>query len=335
MFPFVPKSYAGGYADFVRRRSRMGMSGGAMRLRRYLDTRGMPPYVVLLAGLASTGMVGLLDFFTGYELGFSLFYVLPLVFVTWFSGRTRGLAIALVSAGAWLTADVAAGNPYSSSLVPVWNVCIRLGFFLIIMFLVAALRAAVQRAEELSHIDSLTGAVNSRFFYILADGELDRLRRYGHSLTAAYLDLDDFKAVNDTQGHLAGDAALRAVVDCARAQLRKTDVVARLGGDEFAFLCPETDEQAARAMVAKVQDGLREEMRLKGWPITFSIGALTCLEAPDSSERLVKMVDDLMYSVKVGSKNGVSHSTFGGRSPETALCTGGVPADRQATSSPV
>jgi diguanylate cyclase (GGDEF)-like protein len=290
---------------------------------------------VLLAGLALTAAVGVLDFFTGYELGFSLFYVLPIVFVTWLAGRTQGLVVAFVSAAAWLTADVAAGNPYSSSLVPVWNTCIRLGFFLIITFLVAALKAAMQRAEELSHIDSLTGAVNSRFFYRLADGELDRLRRYGHPLTAAYLDLDDFKAVNDTQGHLAGDTALRAVVDCVKAQLRKTDVVARLGGDEFVFLCPETDEQAARAVVAKVRDRLLEEMRLKGWPITFSIGALTCLEAPDSSEQLVKMVDDLMYSVKLGSKNGVSHTTFGDRSPETAPRADGAPADRQAASLPV
>ncbi len=306
-----------------------------MRFRTFFASTSMPPYVVLLAGIACTGLVGILDLFTEYELAFSLFYVLPLAFVTWFSGRARGVVIAFVSAGAWLTADIAAGNPYSSSLVPVWNTCIRLGFFLVITFLVAALKAAMRRAEELSHIDGLTGAVNSRFFYILADGELDRLRRYGHPLTAAYLDLDDFKAVNDTQGHMAGDAALRAVVDCARAQLRNTDVVARMGGDEFAFLCPETGARAARAVVAKVRDRLLEEMRVKGWPITFSIGALTCLEAPDSSEHLVRMVDDLMYFVKLGSKNGFTHTTFGSRSPGTASCIGGVPADRQAASSTV
>ena len=303
-----------------------------MRFRSWLDTRSMPTYVVLLVGLAGTAVVGVLDLFTGYELGFSLFYVLPLVFVTWLAGRTRGLAVAFISAGAWLTADIAAGNPYSSPLVPVWNTCVRLGFFLIITFLVAALKMALQRAEELSRIDSLTGAVNSRVFYGLADGELDRLRRYGHPLTVAYVDLDEFKALNDAQGHLAGDAVLRAVVDCARVQLRKTDTVARLGGDEFVFLCPETGEQAAQVVIAKVRDRLLEEMRLRGWPITFSIGALTCLETPDSSEHLVKMVDDLMYSVKLDGKNGVSHATFGGHSPGTAPCASGVPAGRQAAS---
>jgi diguanylate cyclase (GGDEF)-like protein len=287
-----------------------------MRVRAILETRSMPPYVVLLLGSALTGGVGFVDFITGYELGFSLFYVLPLVFVTWFAGRTPGIATAIVSAGVWLTADLAAGATYPSPLILLWNTCIRLGFFLIITLLLGALRTATQRAETLSRFDSLTGAVNSRFFYSLTDSEIGRLGRFGRPLTVAYVDLDNFKTVNDTQGHLAGDAALRAVADCAKAHLRKTDVVARLGGDEFALLCPETDEQAAQAVMAKVRDGLLEAMRLGGWPITFSIGALTCYAAPDSSEDLVKMADDLMYTVKLGNKNGISHATFRGHRSE-------------------
>jgi diguanylate cyclase (GGDEF)-like protein len=291
---------------------------GSMRFRAIMEARSAPPYVVLSVGLALTGVIGLLDFVTGYELGFSLFYVLPLALVTWSAGRTPGIAVAVVSAGVWLAADVAAGNPYSSSLIPVWNTCIRLAFFLIITFLASALKRSMRLSEELSRVDDLTGALNARSFYGLVEGELDRLRRYGRPLTVAYVDLDNFKTVKDTQGHLAGDAALRAVADCARAQLRKTDFVARLGGDEFAFLCPETDEQAARTVLAKVRDGLLEEMRLRGWPITFSIGVSTYYAAPESSEDLVKIVDDLMYTVKLGGKNGISHVTFMGNPPELA-----------------
>jgi diguanylate cyclase (GGDEF)-like protein len=293
-----------------------------VRFRAILETRSMPPYVVLPVGLTLTGAVGVVDFITGYELGFSLFYVLPLAFVTWFAGRTQGIATAIVSASVWLAADVAAGNSYSSPLIPVWNTCIRLAFFLIIALLSAALKTAMTRAEDLSRIDSLTGAVTSRFFYSLVDREIDRLGRYGHPLTMAYADLDNFKTVNDTQGHLVGDAVLRVVVDCAKAYLRKTDVVARLGGDEFAFLCPETDEQAARTAIAKVNDRLLEEMRLRGWPITFSIGVLTCQVVPDSSEDLVRMADHLMYVVKLGNKNGISHATFAGHTGEPAPLEG-------------
>jgi diguanylate cyclase (GGDEF)-like protein len=174
----------------------------------------------------------------------------------------------------------------------------------------------MRSAEELSRVDGLTGAVNARFFYTLTEGEIVRLERYGRPLTVAYMDLDNFKTVNDTKGHLAGDAVLRAVADRARAQLRKTDVVARLGGDEFAFLYPETDEQAARALVAKLKDRLSEEMRRGGWPVTFSLGVLTCYAAPRSSEDLVRMVDNLMYAAKLDGKNSVNHATFRGNPAE-------------------
>ncbi len=290
-----------------------------MRLQAILETKSMPPHVVLLAGLALTGLLGFIDFITGYELGFSLFYVFPLAFVTWFGGRTRGIAVAIISAGVWLTADVVAGNPYSHPLIPAWNTLIRLAFFLIITILLAAIQTAMRRAEEMSRVDNLTGAVNSRFFYSLVDSEIDRLGRYGRPLTVAYVDLDNFKTVNDTLGHLGGDRVLRAVADCAKEHLRKTDVVARLGGDEFAFLCPETDEQAARTIVAKVGGRLLEEMQLEGWPITFSIGVLTCYTAPDSTEDLVKRVDELMYAVKLGSKNGISYATLGSRPVDPTL----------------
>jgi diguanylate cyclase (GGDEF)-like protein len=290
--------------------------GGLMRLRAILWIRSLPSYVVLLVGLVLTAAVGFLDYISGYELGFSLFYVVAIAFVTWFAGRTWGLLLAIISAGIWLSADIAAGNPYSNRLIPVWNTLIRFAFFLIITLLLAALQRAVRRTQELSRIDDLTGAVNSRFFYSLAAREIDRLGRYGRPLTAVYVDLDGFKSVNDTFGHPGGDEVLRAVADCAKKNLRKTDVVARLGGDEFAFLCPETDERAAQAVISKVQEVLLEEMRQGGWPVTFSIGVLTCYKPPDTTEQLVRMIDDLMYAVKLGTKNGVSYASFRGHAVE-------------------
>jgi diguanylate cyclase (GGDEF)-like protein len=282
-----------------------------MNILEVLEKPGKPLLVLAIA-FTLTGIIGVVDFLTGYEIAFSLFYVLPVALVTWRTTRQLGLVTSLAGAIVWYWADVASGHPYPNPLIPVWNTLIRFGFFLIITLLLSALRRATEREKELARMDNLTGAVNSRFFYDLAQMEIDRFQRYEHPFTLAYIDLDNFKAVNDRFGHPAGDKVLRAVVSSARKYLRKTDVIARLGGDEFVLLLPETSEESARVVLPKIQDGLSEEMRQGDWSITFSIGVLTCRVAPRTTEELVRMADELMYSVKRGSKNGTKYATYAG-----------------------
>jgi len=267
---------------------------------------------LLLAGFTLIGVIGFLDFMTGYEFAFSVFYVLPISAITWLTSRRFGLVASLVSALVWLGADVGTGHSYSHPFIPVWSTVIRLSFFVIITLLLSALRAATERERELSRIDNLTGAVTSRLFYDLAQREMDRCQRYEHPFTIAYIDLDNFKAVNDQFGHHAGDQLLRLVAGSAKKHLRKTDVVARLGGDEFALLLLETNEAAARVALSKVQNGLLEDMRQNHWTITFSIGVLTCSVAPHTPDELLKMADDVMYTVKRGSKNAIKYSSYAG-----------------------
>jgi len=286
-------------------------AGEWMNIQEILEGQGKR-YHLLAAGFIFTGVIGVVDYLTGYEIAFSLFYVLPVALVTWITNRNLGILTSLAGAIIWFLADVVSGHPYAHPLIPAWNTLIRLGFFLIITFLLSALRKATEHQRELAHTDNLTGAVNSRFFYDLAQMEIDRFGRYGHPFTVAYIDLDNFKQVNDLHGHIAGDEVLRAVVNSARKHLRNSDVVARLGGDEFAFLLPETDEESARVALSKVYDGLMEEVRLGNWPISFSIGVLTCNAAPRSAKELVKMADDVMYSVKHGGKNAVKYSIYAG-----------------------
>ena len=133
-----------------------------------------------------------------------------------------------------------------------------------------------------------------------------------HPFTLAYIDLDNFKTVNDQLGHATGDQVLRTVVSSVKKNIRRTDIVARLGGDEFALLLPETNQESARVVLSKIQDGLLEEMRKNNWPVTFSIGVLTCRVAPPSTDALVSMADELMYSVKHDGKNGVKYATYAG-----------------------
>ncbi len=296
-----------------------GMQVATMRLREVLGRGREQPWAVTLAGFVLSGLLGLVDYYTGHELVLSSLYVVPIAFVSWFAGPALGVTIAVISAGIWLTADIADGV-YVGPLIMGLNTVIRLGLFFVITWVLSALHRAMRHLEESSYLDNLTGAANSAFFYDALNKELDRLGRYGHPLTVVYLDLDGFKAVNDGFGHLVGDKVLRIVADCAKSRLRKTDVVARLGGDEFAFLCPETDEEAARAAVSVVADRLDEEMRAGGWPVTCSVGVVTCHELPDSGEQLVKMADDLMYSVKLATKNGVRYASYGCRRSSSPLC---------------
>jgi len=268
--------------------------------------------ITIFIGFFFIGVVGVLDYLTGYEVAFSLFYVIPISFITWFLGRSLGLVASLVSAIIWYGADIATGHTYSYSFIPIWNTIIGLSFFMIITLLLSYIKRVIDREVELARIDNLTGAVNSRYFYELVQMEIDRSRRYGTLFSFAYIDLDNFKTVNDLYGHAAGDQALRTVVDFIRTNLRKSDVVARLGGDEFALLLPETNSEVVRAVCFKIQEGLLEKMRQNNWPITFSIGVLTCRVAPPNADVLVKMADDLMYSVKHSGKNAVKYSTYTG-----------------------
>ena len=163
-------------------------------------------------------------------------------------------------------------------------------------------RAAARR-------DGLTGARNARAFYEVAEAEIARARRYTHPFSVAYLDLDDFKLVNDRLGHLAGDAVLRSVARALSGVVRSSDVVARLGGDEFVVLLPEASAAPARLATEKLRGALAEVVPAHGWRMTASIGVATFLVPPESVDELLAAVDRLMYRAKQAGKNGVAHET--------------------------
>jgi diguanylate cyclase (GGDEF)-like protein len=261
-------------------------------------------------GFASIGFLGIADFLTGYEVSFSLFYLAPIVLITWFVGKKAGLAASVVSAAVWLIADVASRNYYLHPVLYGWNTSIRFGFFIIVTLLLSKLKNVLVSEQARARIDDKTGAVNARYYKELAQSELERSRRYRRPISVAYFDLDNFKETNDGHGHAMGDKVLNTVARKIHRMRRAGDIIARLGGDEFILLFPETNSAAAAGAIGKIEKGLAAEMRKNGWPVTFSIGVVTCLEAPRSVEHLTRAADELMYSVKARGKNGVAYKEY-------------------------
>ena len=249
--------------------------------------------------------IGLLDYLTGAEIALAFFYLVPVSAAAWYANAATGAAISFLSAWVWLMAEVASGRFYSHPLIPYWNAINRLGFFLVVAYLLPSLHRALERERELARTDGLTGTVNHRHFLTLARAELVRNRRYAHPLTLAYIDLDDFKKLNDRYGHAVGDAVLKTVGRTALAHLRQIDTIARLGGDEFAILLPETGLEAARAAVGKVHRALTAAMQQRGWPVTFSIGVVVFVENPASVDVLLRRADAEMYAVKRAGKGNI------------------------------
>jgi diguanylate cyclase (GGDEF)-like protein len=171
--------------------------------------------------------------------------------------------------------------------------------------LVSTLTGKLARERGLSRTDPLTGLPNARAFHEATMSEIARMRADGGVLTAAYVDVDDFKKVNDTYGHAGGDEVLILAGRTMAGALRSTDLVARLGGDEFAVLMPGTGLANARRRLAAVHAALGAATREHRQEVGFSIGAVTFAEPPASREQLLACADALMYEVKQHGKNTV------------------------------
>ncbi len=270
-------------------------------------TRG----VLFISSICTVLLIGYADYLSGPVVALSLFYLVPIAAVSWYCGKWYGIGISVFANTCEIIANISFDHSYPRIGIQIWNFFGRLFFYLLAAYLISFVKDLLEKEKSLARIDPLSGLPNQRAFFESAEIELVRSRRYGHPLSFAYIDLDNFKEINDLFGHLEGDRVLKAVASVIQECIRRSDVAARLGGDEFILLFPETDYGQSDVAMKKIRKGLFDEMSRNGWDVTFSIGLGTFTSIPESVDGMIHKVDDLMYSVKNSGKNAVSHVTFG------------------------
>jgi diguanylate cyclase (GGDEF)-like protein len=271
----------------------------------------LPKSLLILIGFVIVALVGIVNYLAGPELSTWIFYFIPIFLVTWFTYRWVGMIMSIVSALMWFLVDITSGVNYSYSTIPYWNGIARFCSFLIFTFILSVLRNVLRHEKELSRIDFLTGVGNRRYFTEVAEMEINRARMYKHSFTVVYIDLDNFKTINDHLGHSKGDNLLCLIANTIQNNIRRTDKVARLGGDEFAILFPESGPELAEAIICRLQRINLEIMEKHEWPVTFSIGVVTFTSPPSSVDEMLKISDSHMYVAKRNGKNTIKHEVFG------------------------
>lgn len=164
-----------------------------------------------------------------------------------------------------------------------------------------------EKQRALATYDELTGAMNRRTFFESFD-TLQKIADRNHGdLTLAYIDIDDFKAINDTYGHIVGDEALKSFVNTLREGARSSDIIARIGGEEFAILLPDTDIQGAYTILERLRTQIcTKTLSIEGHAINLSISvglSYSRKEKELAVEQLIKQADQALYQAKSEGKN--------------------------------
>ena len=164
------------------------------------------------------------------------------------------------------------------------------------------LRTHLSELTEFATVDVVTGLFNRRYFETQLEAEVERSRRQAQDLALLLIDIDDFKRVNDTRGHLEGDRTLREVADLLRAGVRIFDVCARYGGEEFVIVMPSTSALVARQVAERIRARVERGFAHQSPPVTVSIG-VGLLGSATTADELVDVADRALISAKKAGKN--------------------------------
>lgn len=263
---------------------------------------------LILAAL--TAVIAWLDHVSGYDLSFSIFYLLPVGLAAWYLQGTAPYFVCVACAVIWGIVDFTSGRIFANVIIPVWNAGVRGVFFAIFAALLDRLQGSLQKQETLAQLDGLTGILNARAFKQRCSGLTELSARNHRPFALGYIDIDNFKTINDTLGHSVGDEALKSTAETLAKRLRASDVCARLGGDEFAVLLPETDMKGAEVVFRDVHRKLMNFAGTRSWPIGFSIGVAVFHLNKGTPDEIIQQADELMYQAKKSGMNSIRFQEF-------------------------
>jgi len=236
----------------------------------------------------------------------SILLVIPVLLVSWYGSNKAGSILAMLSALLITVARIVAVHN-NEAIYYLYSFLGTLGTLLLVAIIVTNFRKVHRVESDAADTDTLTGLHSQRSFYTYVEREINRSKRYGHRFSIAYIDVDNFKYVNDTLGHDSGDKLLIELSKCLIFSLRATDVVARIGGDEFVCLFPETGATEAKEAILKAEKALKHSMQNRSWPVSFSVGVVTFEKVPKDVHKAIKIADELMYSVKNCNKDNIAY----------------------------
>lgn len=255
-------------------------------------------FIFIIATLA-LAFIGYIDLFFGYEFSFPLFYLIPVGYVAWFSGKKTGLFFALLAACLWFYIDYLSDRSYVNQYAIYWNAMMRLGIFSTVSMLIYLIHKKIKEVDVLARKDSLTTLYNRLGMIDLIQMEINRTNRYGNTFALVLIDLDNFKMINDSFGHRQGDRALKHFALLLKKNSRKTDLIGRIGGDEFVLVLPCVNQEQSVRIIEKIQKQVKQHHHKHPHLIAnFSAGLLVCGETKLSAIELLSRADKLMYFSK-------------------------------------
>lgn len=269
-----------------------------------------PQKKLIAVGYLLFVLLAILDFLISDKMNMLIFYSIPVAIVT-FVGTRHGLALTFLSLVTWLGVNSLEIMMGRESFDNPWMTIQFVAYFLLVTAMIAAMREVIEEEKTLARRDPLTGLPNRRNFYELLDIEVRRAKRYNRPITIVYIDIDNFKDINDTKGHAEGDKVLVDVANALLRNVRDTDLAARLGGDEFAILLTEADEIAARSAAANIRRALVDALSREGGTATPTMGVVTWNSIIHTVDAMIGEADRLMYLGKADGKNIVNFRTFG------------------------
>lgn len=248
--------------------------------------------------------IGIANWITGRYITLFLLYIFPVMFATWKVNLKAGFTLSVIASVMDYIQDINL-KPEAQYTLLLTSTLMHFIFLCLIAYGGWKITLLIRDLDTMATKDSLTDILNHRGFIRFGKLEFKRISRASQPVSILYLDIDNFKRVNDFLGHQEGDKLLRDIADIIGSQIRETDTFGRLGGDEFAIILPNTDKKNARALGEKIHSIVAKIQFKKPMTISVSIGITTFFPPLPTLYRSIDAADRLMLKVKQAGKNAI------------------------------